>query len=79
MHSQDMLRDHPVSLLVRVVRHHEQQVETGQEGVRKRNVLVRILVHVILPGCVSGPCGLKTGGVPVHRSDWPLRLRYISH
>jgi hypothetical protein len=33
VHPQDVLRDHPITLLVRVVGDDEQQIETGQQRV----------------------------------------------
>ena len=48
MHPQDMLRDLPVSLFIRVVCHHEEKIETGQKGIRKGDVPMRVFVDIIL-------------------------------
>lgn len=52
MHSKDVFRDHPVPLLVDVVRHDEEKIESGEKGVGKSDVSMRILVNVVL--CEEG-------------------------
>lgn len=48
VHPEHVLRDHPVALLVHVVRHDEQQIESRQQRVGEGNVAVRVLVHIVL-------------------------------
>lgn len=48
MHPQDVLRDHAITLLVRVVGDNKQQVETGQQRVWQGDVSVGVLVYVVL-------------------------------
>lgn len=53
VHPQHMLRDHPVPLLVRIVRDHKQEIETREERVGEGNVPVWVFVDVVL--AVSSP------------------------
>jgi len=48
VHAQDVLRDHPVALLVDVVCDDKEQVETREERVGQRDVAMRVLVDVVL-------------------------------
>lgn len=48
MHPQHVLRDHSVTLLVRVVRDDEEQIESGQERVGQSDIAVGIFVNVVL-------------------------------
>jgi hypothetical protein len=63
VHPQDVLRDHPVTLLVRVVGDDEQQVETGQQRVWQCDVSVGVLVYVVLVRISAEPehRGIKCG------------------
>ena len=48
MHSKNVFRDHPVPLLVDVVRHHEEKIESREKRVGKSDISMRILVNVVL-------------------------------
>ena len=48
MHPKDVFRDLPIPLLIRVIRHDEEKIETRKEGIREGDVLVGILVYIIL-------------------------------
>ena len=48
VHAENVICDHPVVLFVHVVRDNEEKIETGEKGIRKCNVLVRVFVNVVL-------------------------------
>ena len=48
MHSENVICDHPVVLFVHVVRDNKEKIETGEKGIRKCNVLVRVFVNIVL-------------------------------
>ena len=50
VHTQDVVRDLAVATFVDVIRHDKEKVETGEKRIRKGNVLVWVLVHVVLEG-----------------------------
>lgn len=65
MHPQDVLRDEAVSLLVDVVGHDEEEIESREERVGEGDVLVGILVDVVLS--VDGVGGGDNGASGVER------------
>lgn len=46
--AEHVVRDQAIALFVDVVRYDEEQVETREQGVRKRDILMRVLVYVVL-------------------------------
>jgi hypothetical protein len=73
MHPQHMLRDHPVPLLVRIVRNDKQEIETREKRVGEGNVPVWVFVDVVL--FVSSPlcCFLCLGPCPIFAPPSPIR------
>jgi hypothetical protein len=48
VHAEDVICDHPVVFFVHIVGDDEKKIETGEEGIRKSNILVGIFVDIVL-------------------------------
>lgn len=48
MHAEDMICDHPVVFFVHVVGDDEKKIKTGEEGIRKSDILMRIFMNIVL-------------------------------
>lgn len=48
VHPQNVLGNHTISLFVGIIGYDKEQIETGEQRVRKGNVPVGILVHIVL-------------------------------
>lgn len=48
MYPQNVFGNHTISLFVGVIGYNKEQIETGEQRVRKSNVPMRILVHIVL-------------------------------
>ena len=48
VHAEDVICDHSVVFFVHIVRDNEKKIETGEKGIRKCDVLVRVFVNIVL-------------------------------